>query len=40
MNERTVLKYILKKGWEGMYWIDLAQNRDQGQPLVNMVMTL
>jgi len=27
-------------GWEGMYWIDLAQNRDQGQSLLNMVMTV
>ena len=25
-------------GWEGMYWIDLAQDRDKLWAVVNMVM--
>jgi hypothetical protein len=27
-------------GWDGMDWIDLAQNRDRWRVLVNMVMNL
>jgi hypothetical protein len=27
-------------GWDGVDWIDLAQDRDQWRPLVNMVMNL
>jgi hypothetical protein len=27
-------------GWDGMYWIDLAQDRDQWWALVNTVMNL
>jgi hypothetical protein len=27
-------------GWDGMDWIDLAQNRDQQRALVNTVMNL
>jgi hypothetical protein len=27
-------------GWDGMDWMDLAQNRDQWRALVNMVMNL
>jgi hypothetical protein len=26
-------------GWDGMNWIDLAQNRDQWRALVNTVIT-
>jgi hypothetical protein len=27
-------------GWNGLNWIDLAQNRDRWRALVNMVMNL
>jgi hypothetical protein len=27
-------------GWDGMEWIDLAQDRDQRRALVNTVMNL
>jgi hypothetical protein len=27
-------------GWDGMDWIDLAQDRDQSRGLVNTVMNL
>jgi hypothetical protein len=27
-------------GWDGMDWIDLAQDRDQRRALVNMVVNL
>jgi len=26
-------------GWEGMYWIDLAQDRDKLRAVMNIVMT-
>jgi hypothetical protein len=29
---------LREKGWDGMDWIDLAQDRDQWRALVNMVM--
>jgi hypothetical protein len=27
-------------GWDGMVWIDLAQDRDQWRALVNTVMSI
>jgi hypothetical protein len=32
--------YLRKIGWDGMDWIDLAQDRDQWRALVNMIMNL
>jgi hypothetical protein len=29
---------LRERGWDGMDWIDLAQNRDQWRALMNMVM--
>jgi hypothetical protein len=26
--------------WDGMDWVDLAQDKDQWRPLVNMIMNL
>jgi hypothetical protein len=31
---------LRERGWDGMDWIDLVQNRDQWRALVNMVMNL
>jgi hypothetical protein len=36
-NIKTNLREI---GWDGMDWIDLAQDRDQWRALLNMVMNL
>jgi hypothetical protein len=36
-NIRMDLREI---GWDGMYWIDVAQDRDQWRALVNTVMNL
>jgi hypothetical protein len=32
--------YLIVNGWDGMDWIDLAQERDQWRALVNTVMNL
>jgi hypothetical protein len=31
---------LREKGWDGMDWIDLSQDRDQWRSLVNTVMNL
>jgi hypothetical protein len=31
---------LRETGWDGMDWIELAQNRDKWRALVNMVMNL
>jgi hypothetical protein len=37
----NIFKIDLREiGWNGMDWIDLAQDRDQWRALVNMVMNL
>jgi hypothetical protein len=37
----ALIKMDLREiGWDGMDWIDLAQDRDQWRVLVNMVMNL
>jgi hypothetical protein len=37
-NNKT--RYLREIGWDGMDWIDLAQDRDQWRALVNTVMNL
>jgi hypothetical protein len=32
--------YLRETGWDGMDWIDVAQDRDQWRALVNMVTNL
>jgi hypothetical protein len=38
--ELGLLNWILEIGWDGMDWIELAQDKDQWRALVNMVMNL
>jgi len=40
VDERIILKRILKKWDGGVEWIYLAQNRDRRRTLVNAVMNL
>jgi hypothetical protein len=35
-----VLMFVIVPFWDGMDWIDLAQDRDQLRALVNTVMNL
>jgi hypothetical protein len=40
-NVRSMYKIDLREiGWDGMDWIDLAQDRDQWRAVVNTVMNL
>jgi hypothetical protein len=36
----NIKMYLRDIGWDGMDWIDLAQNREQWRALVNTVMNL
>jgi hypothetical protein len=36
----TIKMNLREKGWDGMGWIDLAQDKDQWRALVNTVMNL
>jgi hypothetical protein len=37
--DRKIIRMDLREiGWEGVDWIHLAQDRDQWQALVNMIM--
>jgi hypothetical protein len=38
--ENNIKMDLQKVGWEGMDWIDLAQNRDRWRALVNAVISL
>jgi len=41
VDGRITLELILRGlGWEGVYYIHVAQDRDQWRPLVDMEMTL
>jgi hypothetical protein len=36
----NIKMYLSEIGWDGMDWIELARDRDQGRALVNTVMNL
>jgi hypothetical protein len=36
----NIKTYLREIGWNGMDWIDVAQDRDQWRALVNVVMNL
>ena len=38
LDGRIILKWIFKKWGGGMYWIDLARDRDWWRDLANMVI--
>jgi hypothetical protein len=38
IEEMIILKWNVRKRWEGAYWIHLVQDRDQLRVLVNTVM--
>jgi len=39
-KEDNIKMDLQEAGYEGIDWIDLAQERDRWQPLVNVVMNL
>ena len=40
VDGRIILRRIFRKGWVGMDWIDVAQDRERRWALVNAVMNL
>jgi hypothetical protein len=37
IHQRSV-ENLREIGWDGVYWIDITQDRDQWRALVNMVL--
>jgi len=40
VDGRIILRWIFRKGWMDMDWIDVAQGRERWWVLVNAVMNL
>jgi hypothetical protein len=40
IGENNIKMGLREIGWDGMYWIDLALDRDQWRTLVNIVINL
>jgi hypothetical protein len=41
VDGRIILEWIVKQmGWEGVDWVDLAQDRDRPWAVVKMVMNI
>jgi hypothetical protein len=40
MNKENIIMDLREIGWEGVDWIRLDQDRNQWQPLVNMIVNL
>jgi hypothetical protein len=40
MQVDNIIIYLREIGWDGMDWIDLAQDRDQWRALVNTVINI
>jgi hypothetical protein len=38
-GDNTIID-LTEIGWDGMYWIDVAQDRDQWRAIVNTIMNL